>query len=149
MKIRIGKNEFKIRIAETQEELSTGLLETNSLPKGEGLLLKSNSPEKIIITMSDMKYPLDLVFISNDKVVGKKTAMPEEVGITIDAGYDSVLEINKGESSGIRFGNRVEYIGEKKEDGTVEMAEGGLMPKGNRHLLDEKGRVQMNLLGGE
>ena len=149
MKIKIGDKEFIATIAKDSEEKRIGLSNTTNLNAKEAFVMKFDPAEDVSITMKDMHYPLDLIFIREGKLLKKVAASPGEDSITIGDLSDTVVEIKAGEALGLRKGNSIEYIGEKLEDGTVEMAEGGLAVEGNRQLLDEKGKNQMNLLGGE
>jgi hypothetical protein len=99
--------------------------------------------------MSDMKFPLDLVFIRDGKVVKVTSAQNGDPDVKPGVLYDDVLEVNFGDASSIKKGDEVTTVGEKKEDGTVEMVEGDIPAEGARHVLDEDGKVQANLLGEE
>lgn len=149
MKIKVGDSEFVIAVADTEEKRIVGLSQLDSLPKGKGLLMKFDSYTRTPIRMSDMKFPLDLIFIKDGKVIRVKSAENGSSDIKATANYNSVLEINQGEGSGIKSGDKVSIVGEKNPDGTISMADGGLEKLGSRHLLDEDGNIQMNLLGAE
>ena len=149
MRIKIGDKEIKANVAKTPSELKKGLLETDELPKGEGLLLQFEEEGDYPITMKGMKYPLTLIFAKGGRINRVLNADPEEDNLRGFGPVDMVLEINPKDAEGIKPGHEMEIVGEKKEDGTVEMAEGGLQPKGAAHVLDENGKVQMNLKGGE
>jgi len=149
MRIKIGDKEIKADVAKTRDELKKGLLGTDSLPKGEGLLLQFEDEGDYPITMKGMKYPLTLIFSKGGKINRVLRAEPEEDNIKGFGPIDAVLEINPKDASGIKPGQDMEIIGEKKTDGTVEMTDGGLTPKGAAHVLDENGNVQMNIKGGE
>ena len=149
MKIKIGDSEFTIAVADSPSKRQIGLSTLKKLPKGKGLLMKFEQEEKIPVRMSDMQFPLDLVFIKGNKV---QKIVPSEKGVkdvSINDTSDAVLEVNLGEGGKLKPGMEVAFIGEKKEDGTVVMADGGIDPDGIRHVLDEDGKNQMNLLGGE
>jgi len=149
MKVKIGNKEFKVKQAVEDSELRKGLLDTDSLPKGEGMLLSFGMSGDHPITMKGMKYPLALIFADGGKINRVVRAEPEEDEIYGNGPVDSVLEINPEEAKGLRAGMKMELLGEKKEDGTVEMVDGGIKPEGVAHVLDEDGKVQMNLKGGE
>jgi len=149
MRVKVGDKEFTVKQAKTPDELKQGLLGTTELPKGEGMLLSFDRPGEYPITMKGMDYPLTLIFANGGKVNRVITAKPDEDNIFGVGLVDSVLEVNPSDVKGISPGQTMEILGEKKADGTVEMAEGGLTPKGAAHVLDEDGKVQMNLKGGE
>jgi uncharacterized membrane protein (UPF0127 family) len=149
MKVKIGDKEFKVKQATETKDLKKGLLDTDSLPKGEGMLLSFSEPGDHPITMVGMNYPLTLVFANGGKINRVVYAEPGDDGIRGVGSVDSVLEINQEDAYGIYPGQDLKFIGEKNEDGTVEVAGAGLDPKGVAHVLDEDGNVQMNLAGGE
>jgi len=149
MRISVGDKEFSVEIADNEQARRQGLLGTASLKEGDGMLLKQDEAAIIPITMEGMKYPLALIFIYENKVVDRIKAEVGEEFITSTQVSDMVLEINPADANGIKRGNKVSFTGTKNEDGTVEMAHGGIPKDGIRQVLDEKGRNQMNLLGGE
>lgn len=149
MRVRVGDIEFEIAIADNEQNRMIGLSQLTSLPKGKGLLMKFESYTRTPIRMSDMNFPLDLIFIKDNKVIRIKSAQNGGSDIKAIAKYDSVLEINLGEGKGINVGDDLVMLGEKNADGTISMANGGLEKLGSRHLLDEDGNIQMNLLGAE
>lgn len=149
MKIKVGTKEFKIKVADTDEGRQRGLKRVKSLPKDSGLVLKFDSPTLVTITMLEVRFPLDLVFISNLKVVDVKSAQPEVEKIVSNNLSDYVLEVNEGEAKGIKPGDLVSFVGEKKEDGIITKADGGVIDKGALQVLDENGVAQANLEGDE
>lgn len=149
MKIRIGNKEFEVRVGENDSENRIGLSETDKLPKGEGFAMKFNGSESIPINMMGMAFPIDIIFSLDGKVTKIITAKPDQEGIDINQPSDLIIEVNAGEASDIKAKDEITFIGKKNEDGTVEMAEGGLAAVGGRHVLDEDGKNQMNLVGEE
>jgi len=149
MKYKVGDKVYQIAVADTDAKRQVGLSKTDKLKKGQGLLMKFDSPGPWPIRMSDMSFPLDLIFIKDGKVL--KIMHGKAGGKDIDPkkDYDSVLEVNFGDASSIKRGDEASEVGEKMEDGTVKMAEGGVKAAGPRHVLDEDGKVQGNLLGEE
>jgi len=150
MKIIIGDKEFEVSISKSSEESRIGLSNTDKLPKSEGFAMKFNPAANIPITMKGMKFPIDIIFTLKGKVTKVVTALPANgIDIVIGKPSDLIIEVNAGEAAGIKPGNSVEFIGIKNDDGTVEMAEGGITVIGKRQVLDENGKNQMNLKGGE
>lgn len=152
MKLKIAEKEFNVKVASTPEQLATGLLniKAGSMPKNAGLVLKYDRPTPANITMKGMKFPIDIVFIKDNKVQKTIYAEPDRENITINDVSDFVLEVPKGSSAGIKSGDVVEWVGEKLEDGTIEKAEGGVIAnEGAMHVLDENGKVQGNIAGDE
>jgi len=149
MKIRIGDNNFEVAVADSDKKRQIGLSQLEKLPKGKGLMMKFDSRTLTPIRMSDMSFPLDLVFIKDNKVMKVVSAEAGAKDVKPPSDYDSVLELNLGEGGKLKSGYEVESIGEKHGDGTITIAEGGLEANGPRHVLDENGKIQANLLGSE
>lgn len=151
MKLNIGKETFTVKVASTDASRRRGLSGINeeSLPDDSGLVLKYSEPTSMTVTMSGMKFPLDLIFINDGKVIAVKKARVGAADIDIGKPVSDVLEVKLGCKGSVSVGDSVEWIGEKKEDGTIVMAEGGLTPEGDLHVLDDTGKVQMNVKGNE
>lgn len=149
MKLKVGNEEFTVAVADTEYKKQVGLSKLEKLPKGSGLLMKFDTPIKVPVRMSDMQFPLDLIFILHTSVQKVISAEAGSEDVTIPNVSDKVLELNKGEGKKIKPGMEVSIIGEKLKDGKVIMADGGIEPKGVRHVLDADGKNQMNLLGEE
>lgn len=149
MRIKIGNKEFEVRVSENEEEAMIGLSQTETLPTGEGFAMKFDGTEIIPINMEGMKFPIDIIFSLDGKVTKVVTAQPGDDETFIKKPSDLIIEVNAGEASGIKAKDDITFVGKKNDDGTVEMAEGGLKTVGNRHVLDEDGKNQMNLEGGE
>lgn len=149
MRIKIGSKEFEVRVSESPEESMIGLSQTESLPKKEGFAMKFDGTSVIPITMKDMSFPLDIIFTLDGKVTKVVTAKPGPKDVVINKPSDLIIEVNAGAAEGIKAKDEVVFLGKKNEDGTVELAEGGIEVIGNRQVLDENGQNQMNLIGGE
>jgi uncharacterized membrane protein (UPF0127 family) len=153
MKLKIGDSDFAVKVAETDEARKTGLLNVKpgSMPKNAGLVLKYNQPTPINITMDGMKFPIDIVFVKDGKVQKIVSGKPGEKDITINDVSDFVVEVPEGSAGDLKEGDVVDWVGEKKPDGTIEMAHGGVVSAvdGAMHVLDENGKVQGNIQGDE
>lgn len=149
MKLNVGDEQFIVKVASSDTARKRGLSGVKSLPKGNGLVLKYDEPTSMKITIRGMNFPLDLIFIRDSKVIAVKKAKVWDPDISIEEPIDSVLEINLGEKGSIKTGDSVSWVGEKIKKDTIIMAEGGLVPEGDLHVLDEDGKVQMNVKGDE
>lgn len=149
MKLLIENKEYNVKVAETSDELQRGLKRVKELPKGSGLVLKFTEPTVAQITMVDVRFPLDLVFIKDLTVQAVKTVLPNEVAISIGEPSDYVLEVNAKDAKGVTAGNKVTFVGEKSKEGTIQKADGGVLQSGPMQVLDENGVAQANLEGDE
>lgn len=149
MKVRFGDIEFEVAVADDDRKRSIGLSKLKELPKGKGLLMKFESKTTTPIRMSDMKFPLDLVFMADSEVLDIIGAKDGAEDIQPKKPYTEVLEINAGEAKKLKTGTKMSVVGIKNEDGTVTVADGGIAIDGNRQVLDEDGKNQANLLGEE
>ena len=132
--VKIGKNKYRVSVAETEEQKSKGLQEIKELPQDEGMLFIWEKPEEVSMWMKDTKIPLDLIFMNEDyEVLAVFQGEPNsEDFLTVDE-TSSVLEVNIG--SEIKEGDALEFVGSDlksdkmlvlKEDGTPQMElEGG------------------------
>jgi uncharacterized membrane protein (UPF0127 family) len=116
--VRVKDQTFKVIVADTLEEREKGLSNKNSLPEDQGMLFIFDSPEYYSFWMKEMKFPIDIIFIANNKVVSvyENVAPPDSENTplplykpTVPA--DKVLEINGGlaDEFGIQPGDTVEF----------------------------------------
>ena len=115
--VKIGDFTVNAKIANKPDELRTGLSKTDSLAFDSGMLFVFDKDEKLTFWMKDMKFPIDIIWISKDRKIVK---IDKNVPIEPDkkdnelTRYSSnalyVLEINAGVSDlkGIMIGNAVE-----------------------------------------
>ena len=101
--VKIGNNVIKVQIADNPDTYAKGLSGRDSLATDEGMLFVFERPAQPGFWMKDMKFPIDIVWISQDKKI---------VAITPSLGVDSypatfrppepvlyVLEVNAGISA--------------------------------------------------
>lgn len=67
--LSINDNKVKVEIAETREKRSKGLGGRTSLPEGEGMLFIFDKADKYPFWMKGVSFPLDFIWIKEDKVV--------------------------------------------------------------------------------
>jgi len=110
---KVGSAVFQVEIADTIEKHATGLSGRNELEKGRGMLFVFDQPIIPGFWMKGMKFPLDIVWISNGEVIGLEENLPPDHTLS-PATYsppkpvDMVLEINAGasEESKINVGDK-------------------------------------------
>ncbi|OGY44717.1 MAG: hypothetical protein A3B89_01265 [Candidatus Buchananbacteria bacterium RIFCSPHIGHO2_02_FULL_40_13] len=113
----IAEQKFNIELAKTAKEKTIGLSQRKKLPEKNGLLFVYERSLIPTFWMKDMKFPIDIIWIKDDMVVGyEKNLNPVagEVDLPIyqpRAFVNYVLEINAGlvEKYGIRVGDKVDF----------------------------------------
>lgn len=92
------ESKYQVWIANTNDRRILGLSNTECLPKGTGLLFEFEKPEIQFFWMKDMKYPIDIIWLDdNKKEVGRaKNVLPESYPNTVNSSVPVkyVLEIN-------------------------------------------------------
>lgn len=114
-KVTIGETKIKVEIADTLEEVQKGLSNRESLDENKGMLFVFVEPGKPAFWMKDMKFPIDIIWIQNDRVVDIAPNLPVVAGeflstYTPKEPANYVLEVNAGFAAehGIKVGDRVE-----------------------------------------
>ena len=133
MVIKIGKKEYKVKEAKTDQEKIKGLQKVKKLPKDEGMLFYFDSDKEISMWMKDTEIPLDLIFINDDQEVTKvHHGKPHDETLISSPETAYVLEVNA--NSGIKVGDELDL----DEDTEPVMK-----------VLAPDGSTQMELWGGE
>lgn len=121
LSIKSGDSEhrFFIEIADTPLTRSQGLSGRSSLNENEGMLFLFEAPETYSFWMKDMLFPIDIVWIRGERIVGFSEHAQPEPGKSLTAltmywppePVDTVLEINAGliEKYNIRIGDRIDF----------------------------------------
>ncbi|MDP3998684.1 MAG: DUF192 domain-containing protein [bacterium] len=113
--IKLGRAEITVEVADTEWERSQGLSGRTSLLRNQGMLFVFPQKSRYSFWMSDMKFPLDFIWIDGYKVVEITYDVPYpkngESPITIapKAPADKVLEVNAGVASaaGVKVGDQI------------------------------------------
>ncbi len=105
---------FIVEIADTERKRGNGLMFRDSLPRKTGMLFIFPEKKKIGIWMKNTIIPLDIIFISEEKVIQKIIYSAVPMDDTIYSSEDLskyVLEINAGLSKEfqIKKGNKVSF----------------------------------------
>ncbi|OGH20692.1 MAG: hypothetical protein A3D74_05315 [Candidatus Levybacteria bacterium RIFCSPHIGHO2_02_FULL_37_13] len=106
----INNHTFKLDLAKTQQEKAIGLSKKDMLEKNAGMLFMFEKPSNLSFWMKDMKFPIDIIFIKNNRIVTiHKNVMPPGNSNDMLPTYsskqpaDTVLEINAGLSEKYNF----------------------------------------------
>lgn len=103
--IKIGEVLINVEIAETQSARTNGLSGREQLATFSGMLFVFDSSKKYQFWMKGMKFPIDMIFINDGKVVDFLTEVPVAKKDTSDADLpryqptvpiDMLLETNAG-----------------------------------------------------
>lgn len=118
--IKIGRAMFSVEVVRTTVERARGLSFRPGLTDGGGMLFLFGSPAVQRFWMKDMRFPLDMIWIGGNTVLGFAENVPPPARGTLlwglpvyrsPAGTDAVLEVNAGavKASGIEVGDAVEF----------------------------------------
>lgn len=115
-KIKIGDNELDVMVAKTVTEKRIGVSLLDKLEEREGMIFQFKIPMKYGFWMRGVRFPIDIIWIRNEKVVGINHNVPAGRGmslLSLHAYYppvivNCVIELAGGE---------VERLGIKTGDG--------------------------------
>jgi uncharacterized membrane protein (UPF0127 family) len=104
-----------VRISDNRSQRITGLSDTESLDRDEGMLFVHNREDTHTYVMRDMDFPIDIIFIDSNRTITTihHAPTPPE-GETYSREYPGkglyVLEVNRGwvNATGTVVGDRVE-----------------------------------------
>lgn len=101
--LKIGTANISIEIANTSSTRARGLSYRPSLPKDQGMLFVLDAPETVSFWMNEMRFPLDLIWISRGRVVQLTDDVPppaqtDGVPVTVNSNQivDRVVEVGAG-----------------------------------------------------
>jgi len=136
LNIRIGSKEYKVKLAETEEQKASGLQNQTELAPNEGMLFVFDESEDVSFWMKDTLIPLDIIFIDDEQeVISISEGKPNSEEFITEKNVTFVLEVNIG--SGIQEGDELEFTPQSKIN--IE----------KMLVLDPEGNPQMELEGGE
>ncbi len=114
----IGGQTFTLDVATTTTEQNRGLGGRTSLGERNGMLFMFNIPSIQLFWMKDMEFPLDLIWMRGNKIIGFEENMTVPTSsnalnlpIYISPGLvDGVIEINSGQVAqlGLRVGDAIQ-----------------------------------------
>ena len=117
-KIKIGNSEISVEIARTDAEQAKGLGGRSSLDAFHGMLFVFTPPTIPGFWMKDMSFPIDIVWISENRVIGVIENADPQIGApesklkiyTPPSSVDSVIELSAGtfKASNARVGDTVD-----------------------------------------
>ena len=102
VKATINGHTFTVEVAKNSDEQQLGLSGRESLASDHGMLFLFEKPGTYSFWMKNMNFPIDIIFINEDKVVSVvHNAAPADENqnpqlYTPEAPIDTALEINAG-----------------------------------------------------
>lgn len=115
--VTIGNHNFKVAVADSQEEREIGLSKTKSLSQNQGMIFLFEKPDYYSFWMKNMKFSIDIIYINKDQIITildnaqiiKDSKNPIIYSPTQPA--DKVLEISAGLAKKYKFkkGDKVKY----------------------------------------
>lgn len=117
--LMIVKSTIKVDISDEKNERAIGLANRDSLAEDSGMLFVFETPDKYRFWMKGLRFPLDFIWILDDRVVDLLKSVPSpEVGTPDNklpvygptTKVNKVLEVNAGfiEKHNIRVGDKIE-----------------------------------------
>lgn len=115
----VGSRKILVEVAADDASRTRGLSYRDSLDTDRGMYFIFGSSTKQYFWMFQMKFPLDIIFINNDKVVSISSNVPNPKGVLPPAIVSSsgpanqVLEVNAGKAAewGIKEGSIITLSG--------------------------------------
>lgn len=110
----IGEHRYEVEIASTLTQKAKGLAGRASLGPGTGMLFTFASSSRHAFTMHGMRFPLDMVWIAEGKIVDISKNLQPDTGILASlyrpsVPADMVLELNAGvaDADGLKAGDKI------------------------------------------
>lgn len=109
----IGDHRFEAEVADTPGKKELGLGQRDALAAGAGMYFPFPSAQYWVFWMKGMRFPIDIIWIRDGKVVDINRDAPPPKGEENPATFspigqaDAVLEVNAGASAGIKVGDDV------------------------------------------
>lgn len=100
----IGKVSIELLVADEPEEQSLGLGQRESLPENQGMIFIFSKLGKPVFWMKDVNFPIDIIWLKNNKVVEITKKVQTEIGepdssleiYSPSVEADTVIEVNAG-----------------------------------------------------
>ncbi|MCL4358313.1 DUF192 domain-containing protein [Patescibacteria group bacterium] len=122
---KIGKKIFKLEVATSSADQKQGLSDRPSLDPDQGMIFIFNRPGHYYFWMNRMKFPLDFVWIFDNKVVGLNLNVPPPCSriklsrdclkrlklFTNKKAFNRVIELNAGsiQTAGIKINDQIDF----------------------------------------
>ena len=109
-----GTHRFKVEVARTPEQQSTGMMYRRSTPPNHGMIFPYAPPQEVAFWMRNTLIPLDMIFNRPDGSIARiaaNTVPMSETPVAVAEPMTAVLEIGGGRAAqlGISEGDRVAW----------------------------------------
>lgn len=141
IKVEINDKEYKVLVAQSEEEKEHGLMDVEEMEPSEGMLFVYNEPQELSFWMHGTSIPLKIIFIDEDWEVKKiELGKPfDETPITCeDVQY--VLELHP--DAEVNVGDEIDVEDDELEPGRN-------LPINKMYVYGSDGEVQAILQGSE
>lgn len=117
--VAVGETKIKVAVAQTPSERTTGLIGCARLPAYSGMYFPYDRAQTVSFWMKGMVIPLDIVWITDGKVVGISPSVPPVEKIAVDPplytppiAVTAVLEVAAGQAKnhGLAVGVPVNFV---------------------------------------
>lgn len=102
-KVTIDKHSFTVFVAKTEKEKEIGLSSKTTLADTQGMIFTFDKPDYYGFWMKNMKFPIDIIYVNNKKIVTIFSNVPypkdatQELKIyTPTSPADAVVELKAG-----------------------------------------------------
>lgn len=113
--VKAGNCLFKVEIVSHPREQYLGLSNRDKLALDQGMLFLFPTAADRSFVMRNMRFPLDIIFIRNNRIINLYHNLPPEGAVTANTYHsgsetDAVLEINAGRSNACHLGVGSEIV---------------------------------------
>ena len=112
-RVEIAGQEFTVEVADTPKERMEGLSVKNTLGEKEGMLFVFEEEGIYGFWMKDMKFPIDIIWIKGNKVIGFDANVKSDSYPTTfypPAAVDRVLELSEGAVNKFNINEGIEVL---------------------------------------
>lgn len=109
IKINIKNKTYTLFIADTEDKRRKGLSNIASIKNDEGMLFIFEQPDYYSFWMKDMKFPLDFIFLNDNKIVDLLSNIDPSTypqTFTSKSPADKVIELKSGEIKTLKLKQR-------------------------------------------
>jgi hypothetical protein len=118
--IKIGNQQLYVLVADTPNHRFKGWSDRKDMGKYDGMLFVFPTSDRYAMVMRDMHFPLDIIWLYNNKIVDIAPNLPPEMHVSEEklvvykprAEANLVLEVSAGfmERTGIKIGDKLEIV---------------------------------------